>query len=82
MKTNFEKWRDSLTPEALLSKRSDDTKCVYINCATNCPAENCPAKECWIIHPARHERWAHYAKQCNKWFLRWANAPAKEETNA
>lgn len=46
MKTNFEKWRDSLTPEALLSKRSDDTKCVYINCATNCPAENCPAKKC------------------------------------
>ena len=78
--TNFEKWKESLAPEMLLRPRLDGkTRCVWIDCATNCPAENCPAKRCWIGRKVDLERWRKFGERCDKWFLRWATAPAKEE---
>lgn len=78
MKTNFEKWRDSLTPEDLILPRpTGSTKCVWIACERNCPARaTCPASKAF---PKNIERWRHFSAKCDKWFLRWANAPAKEE---
>ncbi len=78
MKTNFEKWKESLKPEELLSTRPvDETKCVWINCNTNCPALNCPAN--CVGKGLDVYKWRRYAQKCEHWFLQWANAPAKEE---
>ena len=78
MKTNFEKWKEGLTPKDLILPRvSDNTKCVWIACERNCPAAtSCPARKAF---PKNIQRWKHFAERCDKWFLRWAKAPAKEE---
>lgn len=79
MKTNFEKWRDSLTAEDfVLSRSSDNTKFVGILCHRNCPAAStCPARK---EYPKNIQRWWDLTSDCDKWFFRWANAPAKEDT--
>lgn len=78
MKTNFEKWKEDLKPEELLSARPvDGTKCVWINCNTNCPALNCPAN--CVGKGLDVYKWHRYAQKCEHWFLQWANAPAKED---
>lgn len=60
MATNFEKWRDSLTPE------------TYMDIPLSCGA--CPAlHECDLLRKYGH------VYSCRESFLRWANAPAKEE---
>lgn len=76
--TNFEKWKDSLKPKDLILPRIfDNTKCVGFQCKINCPAAaTCPAHKTF---PKNIQRWKHFAERCDKWFLRWANAPAKEE---
>ena len=57
-RTNFDKWRDSLTPETYV-----DIQRLYVDCL-DCPALGaCDCKE----------------GECRNEFLRWANAPAKEE---
>jgi hypothetical protein len=90
-KTNFEAWRDSLTPEALI--RPDimaGAIRVRINCNENCPVKNCPVIRHFLWLKKREADWnitthrqelAHLrlAQKCATWFLRWANAPAKEE---
>ena len=53
MKTNFEKWRDSLTPEDVLKGDDNSIGALYFQI----------------------ERWRAFPVD----FLRWANAPAKEE---
>jgi hypothetical protein len=57
MKTNFDVWRDQLTPEEVAMKLD----------ASNLVCDFCPA---------RHECDGTY---CKDHFLRWADAPAKEE---
>lgn len=82
MKTNFEKWKEDLKPKDLILPRLVDdgkTRCVNIMCSSNCPAENCPAKKSIKSKRANMKRWEHFAQKCDKWFLRWAKAPAKEE---
>lgn len=62
--TNFEKWRDSLTPETFVFGRY--AHFIDRACA-NCPATN--------VCPKGGENMT-----CAEEFLRWANAPAKEES--
>lgn len=91
MKTNFEKWRDQLTPEALI--RPDimaGAVRVGIVCNENCPVKNCPVIRHFLYLKkqeadghivTRRQELAHrrIGQKCATWFLRWANAPAKEE---
>ena len=80
--TNFEKWKAGLKPEGIILPRSADdgrTKCVQIQCIGNCPAHNCPARKAVVGKKSDWGKWEHFAKRCDKWFLRWANAEAEEE---
>jgi len=89
--TNFEAWREKLTPESLI--RPDIMAgCVRVRIICN---ENCPVKDCPVIKHffylkkleagghivTRRQELAHrrIGQKCATWFLRWANAPAKEE---
>ena len=78
--TNFDKWKEGLKPEDLIRPRLIDagrTRCVCIQCSANCPAAaSCPAGKAF---PKNIERWRHFGAKCDKWFLRWADAPAKED---
>lgn len=64
MKTNFEKWRDTLTPEAFYENRKD-------SCVIALPCSNCPARAFCNE--------ADYSIECKDNFTAWANAPAKED---
>ena len=73
--TNFEFWKEHLEPKDLIVPRIfEKTKCVYISCEMNCPAENCPARRCVKQKKPNWERWKKFAVNCSKWWLRWANA--------
>ena len=71
MSTNFEAWRDQLTPEGLWHMWND----IYAGCW---PCGYCKAHEncnCGNI-------FAHldlFNEECFKTFTAWASAPAKEE---
>jgi len=90
-KTNFEAWREKLTPEALI--RPDIIAgCVRVRIICN---ENCPVKDCPVIKHSfylkkleagghivtRRQELEHHriGQKCATWFLRWADRPAKEE---
>ena len=76
--TNFEWWKDKLKPKELIIPRIiDGTKCVYISCEMNCPAENCPAKKAILQRRPNWERWKKFVMKCDKWWLRWAKAEHK-----
>lgn len=89
-RTNFEAWRDSLTPEALI--RPDimaGAVRVRIVCNENCPVKDCPVIKhfLWLKRReangyivTRRQELAHQriAQKCATWFLRWADRPAKE----
>ena len=62
MKTNFEKWRDSLTPE-------DAAWLIHYAEKGRKDCSLCPVRGCSQAKDTH----------CAKSFLRWANAPAKEE---
>ena len=80
MKTNFDKWKEGLNKKDLIVPRLVDdgrTKCIGFLCNSNCPASStCPA---YKALPKNIQRWRHFANKCDKWFLRWAKAEAKEE---
>ena len=74
MKTNFEKWRDSLTPEAFAKQANG--RCGFKFTCLECPAlkalGGCSA-DVDIMNNLCDEA------KCRAFFLLWANAPAKEE---
>ena len=66
MKTNFEAWREKLTPEEVWLQRQSI------------------ASGCWPCHFCGACDWQNtgfhnFSEDCQKAFLRWANAQAKEE---
>lgn len=69
MKTNFEKWRDSLTPSSCASiqlRYGDCNDCPIIK---ECACRLCQGRKACAI---REEK-------CYRSYLAWANAPAKED---
>lgn len=65
--TNFEKWRDSLTPEAFYEMR--EAVCFMFNRAW--PCAQCQAWDFCNKDLGPND--------CKGTFTAWANAPAKEE---
>ena len=65
--TNFEAWRDSLTPETFYEMR--EAICLTLNRAW--PCAQCPA---WDYCNGDFS-----GNDCKDTFNEWANAPAKEE---
>lgn len=89
--TNFDKWKSSLKPERFV--RPDivvGAMRVVLYCGDNCPVKDCPVIKNFIRltkikedggWPTKRQMEAHrrIGRKCATWFLRWANAPAKEE---
>lgn len=89
MATNFEKWKDSLKPENFVYPNIM-AGAICLICKDNCPVKNCPVIksherltriEANGGRPTRGQIEAHrrLGQKCATWFLRWANALAKEE---
>ena len=65
MKTNFEVWRDQLTPEMLYEAQTDDCVCTFPARSGLCPAwEYCKDSEIC---------------GCKETFMAWASATAEED---
>ena len=94
MKTNFDAWRDSLTPDELfVFSILHDAEMPHLRCDKNCPAaKTCPVvrsfaeiqamrKRGEYIPKRRHDRHRELGKDCKRWFKTWAFSPAKEEAS-
>jgi hypothetical protein len=65
MPTNFEKWRDTLTPEFIFNNCG-----IFDFCGEVCPAKNI-CKPIWRRRPFD-------GRQCGEFFLTWANTESKD----
>ena len=69
MKTNFDKWKEGLTPSRYAS-----IQLLYRDC-NDCPE----LKVCACRFCQGRKACAIREEKCYRSYLRWANAPAKEE---
>ena len=83
MKTNFEKWRDSLTPDMLgdliETENSELGGCTYCpkGCRKLCKAHAAEFEKMNCGEP--YDEKLAFLFGCKDIFLAWANAPVKEE---
>jgi len=82
-RTNFDVWRDQLTPDMLgdliETDNSELGNCTYCpeGCRKICAASEAENEKMCFGEP--YDEKLAFLFGCKEKFLRWANAPAKEE---